>query len=950
MSADPRFMNLTHAEIIVSENGVEILRKTVSSGTYVIGRDEECDVRLDQAKILGRHALLSVSSEGLYLENLGAGARTLVQGVPVSGCCRLWPGQKIDVASLIIEVRRGEEDETSGTNYRQPPASRSPEPCLKEFSPTKKYEIGGVAAVGGMGMILEARETASGRTVALKVLGKSGPGESLNRFISEAKITARLEHPNIVPVHDMDTDGEERFFYTMKFVKGITLHEVLEKLRDGDPDMMADYPLSALLTIFQKVCDAVSFAHSQGIIHRDLKPENIMTGDYGEVLVMDWGLAKEVGVEPVLENSEISEGSASSTMAGQVLGTPQYMSPEQARGETDTLDGRADIYSLGAMLYQILFLRPPVEGKNSGEVIRKVARGEVGSRLHGTVSSPLPHLGGKRPPESLRAVIRKAVAFDPVRRYRAVAELQSDIGACQNGFATSAENAGMARQLMLLVRRHRAVSFTAFSALVIAAVLTTAFLFSVTRERNAAVAAKVAADRERKRAESAVVSLWKTAPDFQALARSLLNEGRPEEALEKIGYAVQLDGNNAGYHLLRAHLLQSSQRLGEAAGEYRRVLELHPGDPSAQGNLALCEKLLALQDHGTALGKEGQKLLLTALREQNRLLEAGPLAAILEPGGDLAEAALRARLSPYRKQLGWRDDRVWKSADGNFGVSLEGLEVGDLSELKGQNISELNLNHTDAQDLRALAGLPLRVLTLNFSQVSDLGPRSGLPLADLEAIGLPVDNLAPLKGMPLKRLVLNRTKVVSLELLSGMPLTALSLENTRIADLSPLRGMPLQSLNIVATHITDLSPLAGLPLQSLDISYNQIGSLDPLAACPQLRRLKLASTRVYDLGPLRGLKLDDLDFTNTNVTDLAPLIGMPLESLRMSKTYVSDLTPLKSMTTLRELVFPPGASGVGVLRGIPLRDLSTTLRNDLPAQTAADFWKEYDAAGGHEGK
>jgi serine/threonine protein kinase len=158
----------------------------------------------------------------------------------------------------------------------------------------RKYKLGEVVAAGGMGAILDAKDVNVRRNVAMKVMlepEKAGQ-EQILRFIQEAQVTGQLEHPSIVPLYELGVDSGGNVFYTMKFVKGRTLSDILEKIQEGDADTIREYPLSHLLNIFQKVCDAMAFAHSKRVIHRDLKPENVMVGDYGEVQVMDWGLAK----------------------------------------------------------------------------------------------------------------------------------------------------------------------------------------------------------------------------------------------------------------------------------------------------------------------------------------------------------------------------------------------------------------------------------------------------------------------------------------------------------------------------------------------------------------------------------------------------------------------------------------------------------------------------------
>ncbi len=352
----------------------------------------------------------------------------------------------------------------------------------------RKYNVGGLIAMGGMGTVLNARDMNIRRPVAMKImrdLKDMGKIDKL-RFVEEAQVTGQLEHPNIVPVHELGVDSQGKVFYTMKYVEGMTLRHILDRVKDGDKEMIARHPLNHLLNVFLKACDAVAFANSRGVVHRDLKPENIMVCDFGEVLVMDWGLAKIIGREETetevdhdkLDTAKKSdstrrlevksarqEDASLKTSVGMIMGTPAYMAPEQARGKVNSIDQRTDIYALGGILYHILTLRIPIEGEALREVVRRVISGDVyppqfwnhdgGHRRHGIPHTRLRHAPRQKVPDGLAAVAMKAMSVEPDDRYQSAPELQREIEAWQSGFATGAEDASLWRQLILLYMRHK---------------------------------------------------------------------------------------------------------------------------------------------------------------------------------------------------------------------------------------------------------------------------------------------------------------------------------------------------------------------------------------------------------------------------------------------------------------------------------------------------------------
>ena len=273
------------------------------------------------------------------------------------------------------------------------------------------YEILETLGRGGMGTVYLARDRRLDREVALKVIQlPGGAAEDVERLLREARVLARLEHPGIVPVHDAGLLPDGRAFYTMKRVRGLRLDEHARAV-----------PLAERLRAFERICEAVAFAHAHGVIHRDLKPENVMIGPFGEVLVMDWGVAKVPSHPPSTGEGEKAAAwmrDSNLTAHGTILGTPGYMAPEQECGEIDRIDERTDVWALGALLGFLL--------------------------------------AGEEAPRPLEAIRRRAMAAEPRDRYPEVDELAADLSRYLAGLAVSAHRESLLDRAGRFARRHRA--------------------------------------------------------------------------------------------------------------------------------------------------------------------------------------------------------------------------------------------------------------------------------------------------------------------------------------------------------------------------------------------------------------------------------------------------------------------------------------------------------------
>ncbi|MDP6358067.1 MAG: protein kinase, partial [Planctomycetota bacterium] len=580
-------------------------------------------------------------------------------------------------------------------------------------------------AEGGMGKVLLCTDKSLERSIAMKIMqsGIADSEEHRLRFLAEAQITGQLEHPSIVPVHELGKDEEGSLYFTMKHVRGRSLGQILAEQRSEVRGQKADgrgqesgemrtnkesthqphNTLSELLGIFQKTCDAIAFAHSKGVIHRDLKPDNIMVGDFGEVLVMDWGIAKVLsdlpssaedqpaqtgrptreaetvmagrqrpdddgGVERPQDESpnslsdiqSVATVPASSeaahsirantdiaaTMEGKIQGTPAYMPPEQAEGKVDQIDHRSDIYSLGAILYEMLTLERPFKGKSPYEVLLKVTEGRV--------TDPSQLAPGRAIPRELSAIAMKAMARSRRSRYQSVGELQKDISLFLEGRAVSAKEDSPLETLGKLIKRNRGVSSSIGIAAVLILCLGALAYHRVSQQRDLAVeekrkaqkalAGKLAAEREKAKTQ------YEASRSMAEQAIRSAENGFYREASIRAEAAEKLSLDAPWGAYAHAYIDFLENDLKAAEGHLNRALEREPDHSPSKALLARLKTLRGEAEEAARLIEDPEKLtdwrtasatgetLYQARRFEEAQVAFGRAAALMKNAQDAAPA------------------------------------------------------------------------------------------------------------------------------------------------------------------------------------------------------------------------------------------------------------------------------------------------------------------------
>ncbi|HKQ60247.1 MAG TPA: serine/threonine-protein kinase [Candidatus Polarisedimenticolaceae bacterium] len=546
---------------------------------------------------------------------------------------------------------------------------------------TERYTLSRLHSKGGLGQVWLARDTTLDREVAFKEI-RPERAEHPNvwaRFVREAKITGGLEHPSIVPIYELSRRGDTgRPFYTMRFIRGRTLREAIAAYHaKRESGAAGSLDLQTLLNALVGVANAVAYAHAKGVIHRDLKPDNVVLGDYGEVILLDWGLAKAQGTpdEPPPERPPEPLSSGGGTVEGTVLGTPAYMAPEQAAGRTDEVGPKSDVYGLGAILYEILTSRPPVEGAGSLEVLLRAVQG------------PRPRPRTLRPdvPPALEAICMQAVAVAPDDRYPSAAAFSEDIRRFLADEPVSAWPEPRTRRAARWARRHRTLVTSAGILLAAAVFVLAAGTVLLGRKNREIEAQRAHAEENFRLAKDAV-----------------------DRYLTQVGDSAELKAK--GLEGLRTKLFDAARVF------YEKFALIRAHDPAARADLAAAHLNLGNISRETGDTRQAEASLRTAIElyrepgssapRADRLAAVGNLALLLNEAGrsEEAERAFRQATALIEGAPDAEDEAFLTGAAnvydnlGTLESSLHQVQQSEAAHEKGRALRErLVALHPDSE-------------------------------------------------------------------------------------------------------------------------------------------------------------------------------------------------------------------------------------------------------------
>ena len=603
---------------------------------------------------------------------------------------------------------------------------------------------------GGMKVISRVYDKITDRTLVKACSKFPDDKNHVELFLREARITACLQHPNIVPIHDIgfETDGSP--YFIMKMIEGNNYRDYLKNEKD----------LSAKLSTFLKVCDGIDYAHSQGIVHLDLKPANIIVGEHGEVIIIDWGLAKviyEDCKEELLKKDSLDFCNLQLTLFGR--GTPGYMAPEQFKNGS-ALTRHSDIYSLGAILYFLLTGQPPHQGKNYEEIKSKTTTGSI--------KPPSLLAPDREIPLGLEAICMKALQLKPADRYQNVEDMTAEIRSYMNGFAPKAENAGFLTQLKLLYLRNKAIINVALTALIIIIAGLSWFIGKIKESENENRLARERLENEAKLRESAEMTALR---GTVSIAWKNLQEANLKGAMEQTSIAMHYAPNYVESYRLATLINLAKLNFNDA---------LHYSQKISSGKYPVLESIC----QRLANEKITPRLYIELVK--------------------VFEVSSTEKIYPYliakiMLELNEEDKNLF------------------LKELIQLHNKKLDMSSVSLSN-------DLKNIKISSENFTDLPPMPDTDFNNADFSGSALENIAELRYLKVQNLNLSGTKVKRLELVDDTHsnLQSLNISNSEITEISG-RVEQIHKLNISGCQLKDFSSILKFSgLQEITISKNQL--------------------------------------------------------------------------------------------------------------------------------
>ncbi len=573
----------------------------------------------------------------------------------------------------------------------------------------RRYVRPQIHAEGGMKIIIRANDRLTRRQVAIaKMKEEKLTIDSLKLFMHEARVLARLDHPNIVPLYDIGLDVGGEPYFTMKLLSGETLDDILTKLSKNKAEYLEKYTMHKLLEIFLKGCEAVAFAHSRNVIHRDLKPANIQVSDFGEVLLCDWGLAKDVNL-PLQSTEEVhlNEIFAQQTIHGIIKGTPGYMAPEQIDIEKGEMNEKTDIYALGCILYGLLTHCEPIDSDSVEILKHKTVLGDV---------IPPSLRSSRNIPKALEAVVIKAMSVNPHDRYNDVNEIINEVRSFINGYATKAQNADFSTQFILFLKRHKVISFSLLFSLIVISGLIVFFILHLNK-RNFTNTKTDTNNSPDNFFEQRLTN--ELAPDLFQKSQEALIEYDFIKALKNLRYAVAISPSSKEYLSQLGRLEFAQHNFFNAATIFSKLKDdskyatLYELAVNAEKDESFTPNKIIL----TLINLSELKLaeLFTAqLNRQNS--NAKKIETISEIYQKLQAPA--PLLNPTLTTLSF--------------PKVDNSKINHLNYFAFFPLIEIDISNSNITDIQAVQTLPLKKLNIAFTNINDFSPI--LKLSDLEKL------------------------------------------------------------------------------------------------------------------------------------------------------------------------------------------------------------------------